>query len=555
MSLSLLVLLIAMAQAQPVPPARDRPINASGTAAVSGQITAKESKAPISRAIVTLVPSAGGPPREAIADADGRYEFTGLAAGEYGLVAGPGELRATYLRQAIGRSEPLDPTSRLPRSGIEIADGERKQNVDVALTRALAIEGRVLSPWGEAMANVMVEVYLADGRYQTLASTDDRGEYRAYGLPPGRYRLCAAADQGDTPDDTARLVRTCHPAATDQRSAADVDLASSDAGAIDISVQRRGTFSVSGSVVTAAGEAAESAHASAIPDGEDSVGGYAQVSGGQFVIRGLMPGRYVIRASTSASTGRLIRKDRESRETEAGHTTVDVAADVSGVFVTMAKPRVVAGQVIFEGGTPMPPGRMNMSVHYSEAGPRGMRPSARQSGQHAVDDTLRFELTPIYDWPVTLGFAGFPDGWVVKAVRFDGRDILNLPTSLVGDTAARLEVVLTDRVASPSIRVTDDQGARVASCRAFLFSTDLRQLQTRAAGYEEASSAEGVVNLGHVVPGEYFFAALDEADARLVSIDRTRLAELASVATRVTLAIGDRRTFDLKVTPLPARTR
>jgi hypothetical protein len=103
--------------------------------------------------------------------------------------------------------------------------------------------------------------------------------------------------------------------------------------------------------------------------------------------------------------------------------------------------------------------------------------------------------------------------------------------------------------------VTDDQGARVASCRAFLFSTDLRQLQTRAAGYEEASSAEGVVNLGHVVPGEYFFAALDEADARLVSIDRTRLAELASVATRVTLAIGDRRTFDLKVTPLPARTR
>jgi hypothetical protein len=80
-------------------------------------------------------------------------------------------------------------------------------------------------------------------------------------------------------------------------------------------------------------------------------------------------------------------------------------------------------------------------------------------------------------------------------------------------------------------------------------------MQTLSAGYEHSPSAEGVTKLGHVLPGEYFVAALDEADAHLVDTDRTRLAELASVATRVTLAIGDRRTFDLKVTPLPARTR
>ena len=177
--------------------------------------------------------------------------------GEYGVLAAPGDLRATHLRQAFGRTEPFDPLGSPPRSGIELKAGERRTGVDIALARALAIEGRVLDPWDQPMSAVDVVLTRADGSpYPHPGSkTDDRGDYRAFGLAPGRYRVCAApGGSADAPSDTARFVRTCHPAAIAAGDAADIVLIASDANGIDIRVQRSGTFTVSGSVTDAAGD-------------------------------------------------------------------------------------------------------------------------------------------------------------------------------------------------------------------------------------------------------------------------------------------------------------
>ena len=46
--------------------------------------------------------------REVVADAQGRYEITAIEPGEYTLFAGPGEYRATHLRQAFGQPGPMD---------------------------------------------------------------------------------------------------------------------------------------------------------------------------------------------------------------------------------------------------------------------------------------------------------------------------------------------------------------------------------------------------------------------------------------------------------------
>ena len=50
-----------------------------------------------------------------------------------------------------------------PRSGVALTTGERRTDVNIALKRALAIEGRVLDPWGSPMSDVRVMPMRADG--------------------------------------------------------------------------------------------------------------------------------------------------------------------------------------------------------------------------------------------------------------------------------------------------------------------------------------------------------------------------------------------------------
>ena len=59
-----------------------------------------------------------------------------------------------------------------------------------------------------------------------------------------------------------------------------------------------------------------------------------------------------------------------------------------------------------------------------------------------------------------------PDGWAVKSVRVDRRDVTDIPVDL-GDAEAprHLEIVLTNRVANASVRVTDEQGQADTSYR------------------------------------------------------------------------------------------
>ena len=60
-------------------------------------------------------------------------------------------------------TEPLDPITSPPRSGVVLTTGERRADVNIALTRALAIEGRVLDPWDTPMADVRVMLMRTDG--------------------------------------------------------------------------------------------------------------------------------------------------------------------------------------------------------------------------------------------------------------------------------------------------------------------------------------------------------------------------------------------------------
>src|SRR5687768_4692247 len=160
---TLLVAIAAVAQVPSAAPPRDA--RAGNTpAAISGRITDRTSGQPIARAVVTAAPVPFGGDRRwvaATADANGRYEIAPLDPGQYIVTAGPPEWRASHLRQAFGDDSPVEGPDEVS-THLELKAGEVRTGLDVALARALAIEGRVLDVNDEPMAEVEVRLLRAD---------------------------------------------------------------------------------------------------------------------------------------------------------------------------------------------------------------------------------------------------------------------------------------------------------------------------------------------------------------------------------------------------------
>jgi hypothetical protein len=491
-----------------------------------------------------------------VTDDDGRYEFRGLEPGEYVLSAGPDQHRSTYLHQRYGADTPGLPDVEPPRPNLVLAAGERRSGLDIALWRALAIEGRVLDPRENGMASETVLVKRIDGhvRLAGSATTDDRGMYRAFGLAPGRYRACAQIEQdSDAASDSMRLGSTCYPAAANEAGGGEIVLTSQDATGVDIRVQQFRSYSISGFVVGSTGSPVDGAFVGAysLDDSGQSASGTTQH--GEFVLNGLAPGRYVLQASlTEPNPG----DPRPYRELEAGYASVDViGGDAAGLTVSLSKLVDVSGRVRFDGEGPPSSRRLGMLV---QTAPTVERLSFSMSGGRPpfspVNDDLSFELKGVSRLPMIVRVIGLPDGWVLKSVLYGRRDIMYVPTEFgSGPSPGGLELIVTNRVAEPTLRVLDEEGRAITSCQVIAIPADPARWRL-ALGFVAATPAPGaLIKLGPMLPGEYIVAAIRLDEGAVLFDDPARVDALAAIGRRVTLGEGDHRTLDVRLVSLPPK--
>ena len=160
------------------------------TGILVGTVVDATSDKPIAGANVTFAfASVQGPNTRVVAltGADGRYMFTGLAAGQYTLNA----QRGGYLFGTYGAISPQ-------RGGvpIDLAEGERRTGLDIKLWKPGAISGRVTDDAGDPLVGISVQAWQRrPGRGGSTDSwtaygsgrTDDRGIYRIKSLPPDGY--------------------------------------------------------------------------------------------------------------------------------------------------------------------------------------------------------------------------------------------------------------------------------------------------------------------------------------------------------------------------------
>lgn len=352
-------------------PQRD---NRPRTASIGGQVTI--GGRPVANVTVKIVESdsrAGGEffgtsratamsePRifNVVTDAGGRYQLGGLAAGSY-------QVSATSKAYVLAnQSSDVEPARRITLDG-----EEAREDVDLSLARGGVITGRVTTSDERPMIATRVWLYTlirqgdrteyrphAD-QYTEMFETDDRGVYRIYGLPVGRYVVSAGGGDSVAVDDPARVYRrTYFRDATSGSKAAIIEVKEgSEITDVDI---RLGnvvkTYEASGRLIEAeTGKPMPQSRVWAVgfDSGNEEEGGPQDTSRGMrsagagtdsqgnFRLTGLTPGRYEVTYSDSRGGG-------EYYSDPVGFKVVD--DNVKGLEVKARRAATISGVAVIEG--------------------------------------------------------------------------------------------------------------------------------------------------------------------------------------------------------------
>jgi protocatechuate 3,4-dioxygenase beta subunit len=125
-----------------------------------------------------------------ITDDQGHFLFEDLLPGLYAMEVS----RDGYVRLEYGQKKPGG-----PGAGLTLTPGQKMTDLLFKLPRTAVITGRVLNEDGEPLPGAEVKAYGTQRRHGnrelgsfTGTSTNDLGEYRIFGLGPGRYYVAAS---------------------------------------------------------------------------------------------------------------------------------------------------------------------------------------------------------------------------------------------------------------------------------------------------------------------------------------------------------------------------
>ena len=161
----------------------------TGTGKLRGKVVAGDTGTVVRRAQVRISsPDIGT--KTAFTDAQGRYEFKDLPAGRFNVSVS----KSGFVTMQYGQNRPFE-----PGRPIELVEAQVMEKADVALPRGSVVSGRILDEFGEPVADANVtamRMQYSGGRRRLVPSgrastTNDLGQFRLFGLPPGEYYVSA----------------------------------------------------------------------------------------------------------------------------------------------------------------------------------------------------------------------------------------------------------------------------------------------------------------------------------------------------------------------------
>ena len=568
-------------------PARDTPAqteSVGGTAQISGRVVAADTGAPVKRARIMATPREFRGQFSAMTDERGSYEIAELPEGRYTVTAS----KAGFVTLSYGQRRP-----RQPSIPVQVQQGEDLRRVDFNLPRGSVITGRVLDEDGEPLISAAVQVFqyvYRQGQRELVPRgadrTDDRGQYRVFGLEPGEYfvsaqvrRGMAALGRGGLPGtpplaagrglgrgglfgaeppgvgsieveqvESVGYAPTYYPGVTSLIDAVVVAVGvGQEAAGVDFSIQLVLTANVSGIVFGLDGAPAEGTQVVLVLDDGPSAVRRGMLGGrvrndGMFRISNVPPGQYIVRARSQARRGGRGRSPAFASEriTVAGQ-------EVTDLVLVLSPGATISGSLSFDTTSVAEPTDLTrIRVTTSSLGPDPFGGNANAR----VREDGSFELTNVPGGPRLLRAGGVPPEWTLRAVYLNGDDVIDTPLDFGGvRNVEDVTLVLTDRVSELSGLVLDGDGDIRTDLTVIAFPVDSSlwlplARQVRASRPDQNARYQ----IRGLPPGDYWLVAVDVVQ-NSEWYDPRFLQRVRSGAARVTIREGDVTSLNLTIGP------
>jgi 5-hydroxyisourate hydrolase-like protein (transthyretin family) len=508
--------------------------------AIHGHVLQSKSGEPVKKVLVILrhgQESGTG----ALTDATGAFRFDDLEPGPYTL--------ATERNGFVP-----DPESE--RMVVDVKPGPDESEVTLKLIRTGAISGHVLDSDGEPITGASVQVAAVNQKRGGLSSfgaiTNDRGEYRSFNIPPGKYRIAVSYDpgfqqrevrmqrprtqSGSAPEETYTL--TYYPAALDSKLAQTVDVeAGADLLGYDIQILRAKGVTVRGAVGAAGGAPAGAIVWVTLSPIRRAIGlrSYDKViqdSSGVFELTQVLSGTYVLAATAPFGDKRF-----------SAHQVVEVGnADLDGIQLTLAPPQTISGVIVLPAGRKMPSG-LFAALLPRESGGEG----SGGLSQPGSDGVFQIRDVAPGDYDVALGSTGTGDDLYVSAIQAGDDDALASGVHVGLQPAGRLKVTLKANGGTVQASVKDSGGKLLPDCHVRLVPDAPRRAQMALYG-ECKTDASGACGLVGMAPGSY--RAFAFAEERQIDFrDPAATTDFEDLGKAVNVVDGERQ--DIELIPVP----
>jgi protocatechuate 3,4-dioxygenase beta subunit len=325
---------------------------AANASSIAGTVVQEPGSQPLKKVLVQVVAEdqKQGGNYTASTDADGHFRVENVTPGRY--------------RIFIERTGFVGVNGRGLKSDTNVFTVQAGQSVEDLLFRMLptaVISGRITDEDGDPMSGVRVLALRkvpgkATREGAGTEATNDLGEYRIAGLFPGQYWVVAMpppdfrdyekqqeksapGDNQSVPQPDTRYVTTYYPGTYDAMQAAAVTLKAGDEMPVNLTLVPARTYRVRGTVTGVT--PGQKPVVELFPKTGDSIRANANEIGpdGQFEVRGVAPGSYVLRAGAGTGTQLLsVRQDISV-----------VAADVEGVKLAPLPTFTISGRLHIEG--------------------------------------------------------------------------------------------------------------------------------------------------------------------------------------------------------------
>jgi len=473
---------------------------------------------PLKKANITLMkmdPRNPGFPSTTSTNPEGKFAMKAIEPGQYRLSVE----RAGFVRTEYGSRPGV---SWGGGTTLTLAKGQKMGNVDFNMSPHGVITGRVLDEDGDPVMGAQVQLLrqrFFQGKKQMMplnsAGTNDLGEYRIFGIAPGKYYLSVTSrntnpyggvDRSANAQPDEGYAPTYYPGTPDLAGAAPINVTLGRAiQGVDATLRRTRTYRVKGIVAGAprVGNRGgmltiRSKDAGAMMYGFDRNMGNFRGPDGEFELRDVRPGSYVVEAIYSDGPNQMM----------VGRTSVEVSdRDLENVTVHLGGGIEVRGNIRVDGQAQLNLAELRVFLEPKSRGFMTGNNVARANEEGAF--TIARAMPDFY----YVRVHGAPPEYYLKSVRLADTDVLEHGIDLEKTSSASgLDIVMSAGAATVEGSVADEKGNPVKGAAVILQPKDAKPSMLSLLQKYVTSDQNGQFKIPGITPGAYRLISFAEVD-------------------------------------------